>query len=133
MEMLCCVFSNQYSRSSPSGPVSLGVAENVRLFSAPLPNIQLTVARNVQSLMHEDLLELMQKSFHLEQVDLTYGTRLKGSQRLFLAVQRLYTQRFNPVIPIQVANLVTGAGVGSLCVQFKICYPYLEHAKTADG
>lgn len=64
--------------------------------------------------MHADLLQLFHNNFHLDAVDLTYGTNLKGSDRLFDAIQKLYALFFNPCKPIEAANLVTGAGVGSL-------------------
>lgn len=64
--------------------------------------------------MHVDLVAYCKEHFQLEQADLTYGTRLKGSERLFHAVQTLYHTYFQPAAPIEATSLVTGAGVGSL-------------------
>lgn len=82
---------------SPTGPVSLGVAEN--------------------SLMHSDLQQLFEKTLKLEQSDLTYGTSLKGSTRLFAAFCKLFADKFDPVYPVRPEQMVTGAGVGSLMDQ----------------
>jgi hypothetical protein len=48
---------------------------------------------------------------------LTYGTALKGSERLFKAFIALFEARFSPLQPIHKENLVTGSGVGSLMDQ----------------
>ena len=97
MEMLCCVFASQYTKACPQGPVSLGVAEN--------------------SLMHADLLQFYGKNLKLDQSDLTYGTALKGSTRLFDSFVHLLNTRFAPVLPVDPTHMVTGAGVGSLMDQ----------------
>lgn len=67
-----------------------------------------------QSLMHADLLDYCREHFQLEKADFTYGSRLKGSERLFNAVQTLYDTYFQPAAPIEAACLVTGSGVGAL-------------------
>lgn len=67
--------------------------------------------------MHADLLELHSKNLQLEQSDLTYGTALKGSTRLFSAFAHLFEKHFHPVLPVKTEHMVTGAGVGSLMDQ----------------
>ncbi|GAA98583.1 uncharacterized protein L969DRAFT_95185 [Mixia osmundae IAM 14324] len=100
MQMLCKIFACQYSPECPENPVSLGVAEN--------------------SLMHEDLLAWSRKRFELTASDLTYGTALKGSARLFSALIPFFEQRFKNVKPILPQHIVTGAGVSAVIDQLMI-------------
>lgn len=67
--------------------------------------------------MHADLLPFYSKNLKLEQSDLTYGTSLKGSVRLFATFCRLFNESFDPVRKVRPEEMVTGAGVGSLMDQ----------------
>lgn len=91
------IYACQYTVEDPHGPVSLGVAEN--------------------ALAHHELVELFNSSLALETADLTYGTALTGSKRLFAAFGKLFAERFHAVKPVLPEHMVSGSGVSALLDQ----------------
>ncbi|KAM0786457.1 hypothetical protein ACM66B_001919 [Microbotryomycetes sp. NB124-2] len=90
----CSLFECQFTCQNRSGVISLGIAENSRLF--------------------EQLVEYYRRTFALDYTDLTYGTALTGSVRLFSALSHLFSQYFNPHVPVSRNHIVAGSGCSSI-------------------
>ncbi|GAA5933492.1 uncharacterized protein JCM15063_001326 [Sporobolomyces koalae] len=98
-------FGNQYSNSNPQGVVNAGLAEN--------------------SLMHDCALSLPSLNglrafwgrtgvMQLAHTDLTYGTSILGSDRLFSSLSSHYSRYFAPVAPVESAHIATSNGMSSM-------------------
>ena len=133
MEMLCCVFAsfvllrclkvlfaqkyNQQQAIYTSQPYWTSITGRSRERETCCDFLDSPLIHAWQSLMHADLLRFYEKNLKLEQSDLTYGTALKGSTRLFAAFCKLFEEKFKPVVQVKAEHMVTGAGVGSLMDQ----------------
>jgi 1-aminocyclopropane-1-carboxylate synthase len=80
-------------QSNPNGFFNVGVAEN--------------------SLMHDVLLEQINKQLDLPAKYLTYNEGGDGSTRLKMAISRFLNRHFVPVTPIQPSHLIVTNGVSS--------------------
>ncbi|KAA8646517.1 hypothetical protein EYZ11_004814 [Aspergillus tanneri] len=78
---------------NPNGYVNVGVAENL--------------------LMHDHLLEFINRKLDLPARYLTYNDGGGGSTRLRSAISRFINRHFNPVTPVQVDHVVVTNGVSS--------------------
>jgi 1-aminocyclopropane-1-carboxylate synthase len=80
-------------------------------------------------LMETELLDFFHKNLALHSTDLTYGTSLFGSHRLFKALCLHYnSSAFSPVSPVLPEHIMTGPGCGPLLDQI------FEHlADPGDG
>ncbi|KAE8259550.1 hypothetical protein A4X13_0g939 [Tilletia indica] len=85
------------SKTNPSGVVNLGIANS--------------------SLMEPELLQFASTQKTLEPTDLTYGTSLFGSTRLFNALCHHFNRYFSPFDPVLPHHIITGPGCGSLLDQ----------------
>lgn len=86
------------SDKNPDGIINMGIANN--------------------SLMESELLEFFAKHLRLDRTDLTYGTSLYGSTRLFAALERHFNRPvFSPVLPVTHEHIITGPGCGALLDQ----------------
>jgi hypothetical protein len=100
-----------------SGIVNLGIANN-SLMEAELLDVR--APRLVPlTLTHTfSLCQFFHRSLSLHASDLTYGTSLFGSTRLFAALCSHYNSAaFAPVSPVLPSHLITGPGCGSLLDQ----------------
>ncbi|MCO5590279.1 hypothetical protein L7F22_044248 [Adiantum nelumboides] len=82
------------------------------------------------SLLEPELLAFFGANLRLQPVDLTYGTSLFGSHRLFASLCRHFNlgHTFAPVTPVRPEHLITGPGCGPLLDQLA------EHlAEPGDG
>ncbi|KAK0568800.1 hypothetical protein OC861_001577 [Tilletia horrida] len=93
----CMLQDGFCSRRNPGGVVNMGIANN--------------------SLMESELLQFANTHPKLEAVDLTYGTSLFGSVRLFSALSDHFNTWFSPVEPVCAQHIITGPGCGSLLDQ----------------
>ncbi|GAA5907497.1 uncharacterized protein JCM6883_001224 [Sporobolomyces salmoneus] len=95
-------FGNQWSPDNPEGVINAGLAEN--------------------SLMNKWLQEFWARpgSMKLKDTDLTYGTSILGSERLFLALSSYYSRYFSPIVPVEPLHIATSNGMS----------PMLEHLAT---
>lgn len=83
---------------NPGGIVNMGIANNY--------------------LMEAELLDFFHRHLELHPSDLTYGTSLFGSTRLFGAFCKHYNSpAFSPIKPVTPDQLLTGPGCGSLLDQ----------------
>ncbi|KAK4050295.1 hypothetical protein OIV83_003616 [Microbotryomycetes sp. JL201] len=88
-------FANLYSPSNESGIVNAGLAEN--------------------SLMHDWLIQYYESHFKLDSLDLTYGTSLLGSTRLFQAYSSFLNDFFGPHTPLHGdKQFIAGVGLTAL-------------------
>ncbi|CEQ41537.1 SPOSA6832_03261, partial [Sporobolomyces salmonicolor] len=89
-------FGNQWSEENPDGVVNAGLAEN--------------------SLMHDFLYEFYERKYNLkiEHTDLTYGTSILGSSRIFNALSRYYSRYFAPHTPVDPAHIATSNGLSPM-------------------
>ncbi|CAD6912890.1 unnamed protein product [Tilletia controversa] len=97
-----CIFDRMLQdaycpRTNPSGVVNLGIANN--------------------SLMEAELLQFAKGHTALEPTDLTYGTSLFGSTRLFNAFCHHFNTYFSPFESVQPHHIITAPGCGSLLDQ----------------
>ncbi|KAL9939273.1 hypothetical protein V8E36_002086 [Tilletia maclaganii] len=84
-------------KNNPDGVINMGIANN--------------------SLMEAELLKFANTHRTLEPADLTYGTSLFGSTRLFNALSHHFNTYFDPFEPVQPEHIITGPGCGSLLDQ----------------
>ncbi|CAO1615186.1 unnamed protein product [Parajaminaea phylloscopi] len=83
---------------NPRGIINMGIANN--------------------SLMEKELLQYLATHLELDPTDLTYGTSLHGSTRLFAALTKHFNRSvFAPVTPVTSQHLLTGPGCGPLLDQ----------------
>ncbi|BGP17694.1 hypothetical protein JCM10213v2_005733 [Rhodosporidiobolus nylandii] len=97
-------FGNQYDPAqNPDGVINAGLAEN--------------------SLLHEWLIEFFERkgSLKLEHTDLTYGTSILGSERIFSALAPLYARYFNPHTPVEARQIATSNGLSSMIEHLAAC------------
>ncbi|PWN47890.1 PLP-dependent transferase [Violaceomyces palustris] len=89
--------------------------------------VNMGIANN--SLMEDELLEYMHNNFKIEAIDLTYGSSLFGSTRLFQALCTHYNSAdFSPKVPVLPKHILTSPGCGPLLDQI------FEHlADPGDG
>ncbi len=81
--------------------------------------VNMGIANN--SLMATELLEYFNSHLKLEPVDLTYGTSLFGSVRLFDAICKLYnSEAWSPVHPVLPEHIITAPGCGSILDQIAV-------------
>lgn len=94
-----CMLSDGFNASSNrEGIVNMGIANN--------------------SLMETELLDHFHRSLRLDPIDLTYGSSLYGSTRLFAALCAHFNgPAYSPVRPIEPCHMVTGPGCGPLLDQ----------------
>ncbi|CAO1633260.1 unnamed protein product [Sympodiomycopsis kandeliae] len=86
------------AEKNPDGIINMGIANN--------------------SLMEKDLLSFFSANLKLDPTDLTYGTSLYGSTRLFNALAKHYNgPAFSPAVPVRADQILTGPGCGSLLDQ----------------
>ncbi|KAF2142314.1 uncharacterized protein K452DRAFT_269886 [Aplosporella prunicola CBS 121167] len=76
---------------NPGGILSLGLAEN--------------------TLMHDELIEFINKSFELSSFNLTYGDGSHGSKRLRAAISRFVNRHFHPYLPVKSDHIRACVGV----------------------
>ncbi|GAA6063704.1 hypothetical protein JCM10212_004431 [Sporobolomyces blumeae] len=95
-------FGYQWNDDNPNGVVNAGLAEN--------------------SLMHDWLQAFWSRAgvMHLEHDDLTYGTSILGSRRLFSALSSHYARHFAPLVPVESSHIATSNGMS----------PMIEHLAT---
>ena len=90
--------------------------------------VNMAISNN--SLLEPELLAFFGANLRLQPVDLTYGTSLFGSHRLFASLCRHFNlgHTFAPVTPVRPEHLITGPGCGPLLDQLA------EHlAEPGDG
>ncbi|GAA5879677.1 hypothetical protein JCM3774_002405 [Rhodotorula dairenensis] len=89
-------FANQWSDENPEGIVNAGLAEN--------------------SLMHDWLTRFWERqgSLKINHTDLTYGTSILGSDRLFQALSRYFQAYFNPLEPVLPKHIATSNGLSPM-------------------
>ncbi|KAE8233907.1 hypothetical protein CF326_g1055 [Tilletia indica] len=97
-----CIFDRMLQdaycpRTNQTGVVNLGIANN--------------------SLMEAELLQFANTHRTLEPTDLTYGTSLFGSTRLFNALCHHFNTYFSPLKSVLPHHIITGPGCGSLLDQ----------------
>mgnify|MGYP001559516335 FL=1 len=110
----CALFECQYSPSSPSGLINLGVAENVRLppsgsVAPAIKSSDTSFLSRAQSLMTDWLIAYFQRNFRLEYSDFTYGSALGGSLRLFAALRHLFSTYFHSRLPVLREHVIAGS------------------------
>ncbi|SPO36855.1 uncharacterized protein PSFLO_02326 [Pseudozyma flocculosa] len=93
------MLSNPYCpETNPGGFINMGIANN--------------------SLMSAELLTYLRNHLDLEPIDLTYGSSLYGSTRLFRALcHHLNSAEFNPVHAVEPRHILTGPGAGPMLDQ----------------
>ncbi|GAA5983427.1 hypothetical protein JCM11641_007845 [Rhodosporidiobolus odoratus] len=104
MNVLFKTFSNQWDEEyNPDGVINAGLAEN--------------------SLLHPWLTDFFEKkgSLKLEHTDLTYGTSILGSERIFAALASLYAKHFNPHAPLQSSHIAVSNGLSSMIEHLAAC------------
>ncbi|CRJ90847.1 hypothetical protein BN1723_008484 [Verticillium longisporum] len=91
--------------SNPGGYLSLGVAEN--------------------TLMHQEMIEYMKKTFNIESHFLTYGDGFTGSHLLREVAAKFINERFRPVNPVLKKHISITSGVGPALElsSFSLCDP----------
>ncbi|TKA55526.1 hypothetical protein B0A53_02702 [Rhodotorula sp. CCFEE 5036] len=89
-------FGNQWSEENPEGIVNAGLAEN--------------------SLMHDWLTRFWERqgSLRIDHTDLTYGTSILGSDRLFKALSTYFQTYFNPLEPVLPKHIATSNGLSPM-------------------
>ncbi|KAK0565889.1 hypothetical protein OC844_000997 [Tilletia horrida] len=93
-----CMLQDAYCpKSNPDGVVNMAIANN--------------------SLMEAELLQFANTHRTLEPTDLTYGTSLFGSTRLFNALSHHFNAHFSPFESVRPEHIITGPGCGSLLDQ----------------
>ncbi|GAA5987548.1 hypothetical protein JCM10908_002003 [Rhodotorula pacifica] len=89
-------FGNQWSEANPDGIVNAGLAEN--------------------SLMHDWLTRFWERqgSLKINHLDLTYGTSILGSDRLFRALSNYFNTYFSPFDPVAPEHIATSNGLSPM-------------------
>ncbi|KAM0786364.1 hypothetical protein ACM66B_001834 [Microbotryomycetes sp. NB124-2] len=89
------VFANLYTPTNENGVINAGLAEN--------------------SLLHDWLIQFYDSHFKMTSLDLTYGTSLLGSTRLFEAYSKFLNSHFSPHDPVSSTNqIIAGAGLSAI-------------------
>ncbi|GAA6050492.1 hypothetical protein NBRC10513_008149 [Rhodotorula toruloides] len=85
-----------WSEANPDGIVNAGLAEN--------------------SLMHDWLTAFWERqgTLKIERTDLTYGTSILGSDRIFRALASYFSTYFKPVIPVDPQHIATSNGLSPM-------------------
>lgn len=94
----------------------------------PTGIVNMAISNNY--LLEPELLAFFGANLQMQPVDLTYGTSLFGSHRLFASLCRHFNDgdTFAPVVPVKPEHLITGPGCGPLLDQLA------EHiAESGDG
>ncbi|POY72182.1 hypothetical protein BMF94_4819 [Rhodotorula taiwanensis] len=89
-------FGNQWSEANPDGIVNAGLAEN--------------------SLMHDWLTTFWERqgTLKINHTDLTYGTSIFGSDRLFQALAGYFRSYFDPLTPVEPKHIATSNGLSPM-------------------
>lgn len=101
------IIGNAYcSKNNPKGTVNMAISNNY--------------------LLESELLDFFSSNLQMMPTDLTYGTSLFGSHRLFASLCKHFNSAiFRPVMPLQASHLITGPGCGPLLDQVfeHLCEP----------